>query len=57
MEPTLMRSQVNSFGRYTAVPLDIVGEGKKRVDVESFYDSDRYRPSIVGVMGLPIFLC
>ena len=44
-------------GRYTTEPLEIVGEGKKRVDVERFYDSDRYRPSIVGVMGLPMFLC
>ncbi len=44
-------------GRYTTEPLEIVGEGKKRVDVARFYDSDRYRPSIVGVMGLPMFLC
>jgi ATP-dependent phosphofructokinase / diphosphate-dependent phosphofructokinase len=44
-------------GRYTTVPLEIVGEGKKRVDVERFYDSERYRPNIIGVMGLPMFLC
>jgi 6-phosphofructokinase 1 len=44
-------------GRYTTEPLEIVGEGKKRVDVDRFYDSARYRPSIVGVMGLPMFLC
>ncbi len=44
-------------GRYTTEPLEIVGEGKKRVDVARFYDSERYRPSIVGVMGLPMFLC
>jgi 6-phosphofructokinase len=44
-------------GRYTTEPLEVVGEGKKRVDVERFYDRDRYRPSIVGVMGLPMFLC
>jgi 6-phosphofructokinase 1 len=44
-------------GRYTTEPLEIVGEGKKQVDVERFYDRERYRPNIVGVMGLPMFLC
>ncbi len=44
-------------GRYTAEPLDIVGEGKKRVNVERFYDAEKYRPNIIGVMGLPMFLC
>ena len=43
-------------GRYTAVPLETVGEGQKRVDAERFYDAERYRPNIVGVMGLPMFL-
>ncbi len=44
-------------GRYTTEPLEVVGEGKKQVDVEKFYDRERYRASIVGVMGLPMFLC
>jgi 6-phosphofructokinase 1 len=44
-------------GRYTTEPLEIVGEGRKLVDVEKFYDRERYRPNIVGVMGLPMFLC
>ncbi|HEX3556724.1 MAG TPA: hypothetical protein VIA62_26175 [Thermoanaerobaculia bacterium] len=44
-------------GRYTTEPLEIVGEGKKQVDIERFYDRERYRPNIVGVMGLPMFLC
>jgi 6-phosphofructokinase len=44
-------------GRYTTEPLEIVGEGKKQVDVERFYDREKYRPNIVGVMGLPMFLC
>jgi len=44
-------------GRYTTEPLEIVGEGKKQVNVEKFYDRERYRASIVGVMGLPMFLC
>ncbi|HEX7183903.1 MAG TPA: 6-phosphofructokinase [Thermoanaerobaculia bacterium] len=44
-------------GRYATQPIEIVGEGKKQVDVNRFYDRDRYRPNIVGVMGLPMFLC
>lgn len=44
-------------GRYTTEPLDIVGEGKKRVNVERFYDAEKYRPNIIRVMGLPMFLC
>jgi 6-phosphofructokinase 1 len=43
-------------GRYSAEPLEIVGEGTKRVDVARFYDVERYRPNIVNVMGLPMFL-
>ena len=44
-------------GRYTTQPIEITGEGKKQVNVERFYDQDRYRANIVGVMGLPMFLC
>ncbi len=44
-------------GRYATQPLKIVGEGKKRVDADKFFDAERYRPKIVGVMGLPMFLC
>jgi 6-phosphofructokinase 1 len=44
-------------GRYTTEPLGVVGEGRKLVDVDRFYDRERYRPSFVGVMGLPMFLC
>jgi ATP-dependent phosphofructokinase / diphosphate-dependent phosphofructokinase len=44
-------------GRYGTAPLEIVGEGKKQVNVERFYDRDTYRPNIHGVMGLPMFLC
>jgi 6-phosphofructokinase len=43
-------------GRYSSVPIERVGEGRKRVDVERFYDRERYRPNIVGVLGLPMFL-
>ncbi|MFL6194827.1 MAG: 6-phosphofructokinase [Thermoanaerobaculia bacterium] len=44
-------------GRYTSERLEIVGEGRKRVDADRFYDKERYRPAFVGVMGLPMFLC
>jgi 6-phosphofructokinase 1 len=44
-------------GRYTTEPIEVTGEGKKQVNVERFYDRERYRPNIVGVMGLPMFLC
>lgn len=44
-------------GRYTSVPLETVGEGKKHVDVDRFYDREKYRPKISDVMGLPMFLC
>ena len=43
-------------GRYTAVPIEITGAGKKRVDVDRFYDVQNYRPKITGVMGMPMFL-
>ena len=44
-------------GRYTTEPIELTGEGKKQVDVERFYDKERYRANIVGVMGMPMFLC
>ena len=43
-------------GRYTAVPMELTGQAKKRVDVERFYDADQYRPTIANVMGMPMFL-
>jgi 6-phosphofructokinase 1 len=44
-------------GRYTTEPIEVTGQGKKQVNVERFYDREKYRPNIVGVMGLPMFLC
>ena len=44
-------------GRYATQPIEVVGEGVKRVAVDRFYDRERYRPNITGVMGLPMFLC
>lgn len=43
-------------GRYTAVPIEIGGAAKKRVDVARFYDAEQYRPTIANVMGMPMFL-
>ena len=43
-------------GRYAAVPIEVTGTAKKRVDVERFYDQDRYRPKIAEVIGMPMFL-
>ena len=43
-------------GRYTAVSLERLGEGTRRVDVERFYDVNQYRPKITSVMSLPMFL-
>ena len=31
-------------GRYDYVPMDVITATKKLVDVEQFYDTDRYRP-------------
>ena len=43
-------------GRYAAVPMELTGTAKKRVDVANYYDSARYRPKIANVMGMPMFL-
>lgn len=43
-------------GKYTATPLDLVASGKRRVDVDMYYDIENYRPKIKEVLGLPMFL-
>jgi len=43
-------------GKYDAVPLESLRDGVRRVDVDRFYDRDGYRPNIIDVMGLPMFL-
>ncbi|HUV12621.1 MAG TPA: ATP-dependent 6-phosphofructokinase [Acidobacteriota bacterium] len=43
-------------GRYGHEDLDIVADGVKRVDVDTFYDLDQYRPKVTNVMGKPMFL-
>ena len=43
-------------GIYTHVPLTLTREGVKRVDVDSLYDRENYRPLIRKVEGMPMFL-
>jgi 6-phosphofructokinase len=43
-------------GRYSTVPISTVLAGSKQVDVERFYDRASYRPKIVSVLDLPMFL-
>jgi 6-phosphofructokinase 1 len=42
-------------GNYATVPADTCVTGKKRVDVEAFYDASAYRPRIAQVSGKPMF--
>jgi len=50
----LMAAIVN--GCYTMVPIPDPKLGPRKVDVESMYNKDRYRPSYTNKTGLPIFL-
>lgn len=43
-------------GRYTSIPMDTMASGKKRVDVDKFYDVNYYRPKIKEYIGMPMFL-
>ncbi|MGE5209734.1 MAG: 6-phosphofructokinase [Acidobacteriota bacterium] len=43
-------------GTYTNVPISMIGEGVKRVDVGEMYDPQQYRPTIRHVGGKPMFL-
>lgn len=43
-------------GRYATVPIGTVRAGNKQVDVDRFYDRVHYRPKIVDVLDLPMFL-
>jgi 6-phosphofructokinase len=43
-------------GKYTTVPLDVVTQGVKRVDVAELYDVEEYRPKVAHVLGKPMFL-
>ncbi len=43
-------------GKYTTVPVETVLMGKKRVDVEAYYDKENYKPKIKDFLGVPMFL-
>lgn len=43
-------------GKYTAIPLLTITEGKKSVDVPELYDKENYRPKVTNMMNKPMFL-
>jgi 6-phosphofructokinase 1 len=43
-------------GNYVNLPITVLGQGVKRVDVQALYDADRYLPKIRHVDGKPMFL-
>ena len=43
-------------GNYVNLPIAVVRQGVKRVDVGALYDVDQYRPKIRHVDGKPMFL-
>jgi 6-phosphofructokinase 1 len=43
-------------GTYASVPIETIGQGLKRVDVDELYDSKAYRPLVRRVVGMPMFL-
>ena len=43
-------------GRYDHVPFEVVTEYEKKIDVERFYDTERYRPHYHNCMGMPQFI-
>ena len=43
-------------GRYDHVPFEVVTEYEKKIDVERFYDTERYRPFYHNCMGMSQFI-
>lgn len=43
-------------GKYTTVPIEMLGQSVKRVDVAELYDSDQYKPNVSHLLGKPMFL-
>jgi 6-phosphofructokinase len=56
IEGTFGRLVALRNGNYTNVPLPVLRQGVKRVDVAALYDVDGYRPKIRHVDGKPMFL-
>jgi 6-phosphofructokinase len=43
-------------GAYTHIPISLIMQGQKRVDVPELYDTNQYRPKVRHVLGKPMFL-
>ncbi|MGB2868878.1 MAG: 6-phosphofructokinase [Bacteroidota bacterium] len=43
-------------GKYTTVPIEILTQGVKRVDVPELYDTENYRPKVSHLLNKPMFL-
>jgi 6-phosphofructokinase 1 len=43
-------------GKYTTLPIEVISQGVKRVDVDALYDVDQYRPKVTHLLGKPMFL-
>ena len=43
-------------GKYATVPIEMVNEKKRVVDVDRYYNVERYRPNFSNMKGLPLFL-
>jgi 6-phosphofructokinase len=56
MEKKFGRITAMRNGIYTNVPISMITEGLKRVDVDELYDVDQYRPKVRHVDGKPMFL-
>ena len=56
IERTFGRLVALRNGNYTNVPLPVLRQGVKRVDVGALYDVEGYRPKIRHVDGKPMFL-
>ncbi len=45
-----------SKGVYTDIPISMIMQGRKVVDVSELYDLDQYKPKVRHVAGMPMFL-
>ena len=43
-------------GRYDSVPINVVTDSKKAVDVGTYYNTDRLRPKYSSLVGRPLFV-
>jgi 6-phosphofructokinase len=43
-------------GKYTTISASTITEGKKCVDVDELYDTEKYRPKVAHLLGKPMFL-